>query len=301
MKIGVQTAPILDRWGIEEGFRMISEAGFDCVDFNIDHALPGGAIARGERTEFCEKTDEEMIEFIRPYKEAAAKYGVSFNQMHAPFPFYVKNEFGNEYVMRAVRKCIMIAGYLDCPYVIVHPAFLGYDDQLSPEDEWKINIERYSALIEDCKKYHVTVCLENMFTGHNGRVVQAICSDMAEAARYIDALNEIAGEKCFAFCLDIGHLALLGRNIYTSICQIGKHIETLHIHDNNGMSDQHLFPYMGIIDWNAFCRGLKEVGYKGALSFETFNALNVFDRELHADALKLLGATAHMFARRIEA
>ena len=58
---------------------------------------------------------------------------------------------------------------------------------------------------------------------------------------------------------------------------------------------------MGIVDWNAFCRGLKEIGYKGALSFETFNAMNVFDPELHADALKLLGATARMFARRIEA
>ena len=41
MKIAVQTGGILDHFGIDEGFRIIKEAGFDAVDFNIDHCLSG--------------------------------------------------------------------------------------------------------------------------------------------------------------------------------------------------------------------------------------------------------------------
>lgn len=42
------------------------------------------------------------------------------------------------------------------------------------------------------------------------KIYSAICSDIPEACVYIDKLNEIAGEKLFGFCLDTGHLNLLG-------------------------------------------------------------------------------------------
>jgi len=59
-KISVQTAAIIDVFGIDEGFRMIHEAGFDGVDFNaIDMALPGSKIARGELDSIYDKSDEE--------------------------------------------------------------------------------------------------------------------------------------------------------------------------------------------------------------------------------------------------
>ncbi len=300
MKLCIQTENILDKRGVEEGFRMIREAGFDSVDFNIDLFYSGKLIAKGEPSDYFSRSDDDIRRDLIPVKEAAAANGIAIHQMHAPFPFYVENECGNGYALDAARKCIMAAGFLNCPYLIVHPNFLHYDQQLSPEVEWKINLERYGALIEDCKKYHVTVCLENMFTLHGRDIYTAICSDMNESAHYIDALNEMAGEKCFAFCLDTGHAMLLRLNLRTVIRQLGHRLETLHIHDNDGVNDQHLAPYMGIIDWNGFCQGLKEIGYKGALSFETYNALNVFDPELHADVLGFIAKTGRIFARRIE-
>ena len=301
MKIGVQTANIIDPLGLEAGFKAIREAGFDCVDYNIDHELTTEAVRRGERSAFFDLPEAEMLEALRPVKEAAEKNGIAISQMHAPFPSWVKdNDFANEYVLYAIRRCILAAHYLNCPYLVVHPFFLGYQDMLSKEEEQALNLERYGKLIEDCKKYRVTVCLENMFTGRRGKIYEAICSDMSEAAWYIDTLNEMAGEKCFAFCLDVGHSMLLGKDIYEVIRQIGPRAECLHIHDNDGCQDLHLFPYMGIVDWDRFVKGLREIGYKGVLSFETFNALNVFDPEVHPEALKLLAAIGRMFARRIE-
>ena len=63
--------------------------------------------------------------------------------------------------------------------------------------------------------------------------------------------------------------------------------------------DQHLAPYMGILDWERFCKGLKEIGYEGELSFETFNALHVYPQELVPQVLNLISAAGHLFAKKI--
>ena len=300
-KIGVQTSPVLDTLGIDEGFKLIHEAGFDCVDFNIDHCMPGSEIKKGEFSGFFDQPMEAILEATRPYKEAAARYGVTFGQAHAPFPTYVHgNDRTNAIVVDALKKCIEMCAYVGCPDIIVHPAFNGYDTRLDPDTEWEINIKLYSELIPVLKKCHVTCDLENMFTGHRGKIYEAICSDFNEAAAYIDELNDIAGEDCFGFCLDTGHALLLGHDIYTAIMQVGDRLKALHIHDNNGLSDQHLAPYMGVLDWDRFVMGIRDVGYQGNLSFETFNACQVFDRELMPEVLKLIAATGRMFARRID-
>lgn len=300
MKLVVQTAPLVDRYGIDGAFKMIHEAGIDGVDFNIDTELPGAAIIKGEYFGLFTMDDDAIIEFARPYKEAGEKYGVYFHQMHAPFPSYVQNTAGNDIVMNGIKKSIMVAGYLHCNNLIVHPMFLGYDVKLDPQVEWDINIERYSELIPLAKQYGVTICLENMFTGSKGKVYAAICAEMSEANRYINYLNSIAGDRIFGFCLDIGHALLVGKELYSTIQEIGQNLTTLHVHDNNGIQDQHLFPYMGICDWDRFTKGLKDIGYRGAISFETFNAMHVIDNELAFDALKWLNAIGRLFIKRIE-
>jgi len=300
MLLSVQTAPILDTFGIEDGFRMIAQAGFDGVDFNIDHALPGGKIRANDCSGFFDQTDEAMIEAVRPYKEAAEKYGVKFLQAHAPFPTLVKEQATNEYVLGALRKTIMLMDYVGCRNLIVHPGFLGGDDKLTPEEEWEYNVNMYSALIPDLKKYGVVCCLENMFTRHRGKIMQAICSDPMEACAYVDHLNELAGEELFGFCLDTGHAMLVGHDLSDVIRVLGDRITALHVHDNGGVNDDHMFPYMGITDWDRFCAGLKEIGFSRPLSFETFHAMEVADKAVWSEMLVLLNAIGRRFAAKIE-
>ncbi len=299
MMLCVQTAPILDTFGIDEGFRMIAEAGFGGVDFNIDHAWPGGKIRANDCSGFFDLSDDEMKEAMRPYKEAAEKYGVKFWQAHAPFPTFVPENSTNEYILHTLKKTIMLMGYLECPNLVVHPGFLGDMDKLPADAEWNYNVNMYSALIPDLKKYGVVCCLENMFSGYRGKVVEAICSDFDEANAYIDHLNAVAGEKLFGFCLDVGHATLLGKDIAKVIRTLGDRITVLHVHDNDGMRDEHLFPYMGVTNWDRFCAGMKEIGFDKPLSFETFNALATFDKALWPQMLKLLFATGELFAGRI--
>jgi len=300
MLISVQTGSILDPFGIEEGFQMIADAGFDGVDINLDHCLPSRQIREGVCAGFFDQSDEAILAAIRPYREAAQKRGIRILQAHAPFPTYTTDRAMNDYVSHALKKTIMMCNFLGCKYLVVHPGFLPADARMTPDEEWALNIEMYSNLIPALKEYGVICCLENMFSGLRGKLMQAICSVPEEANHYIDLLNEIAGEELFGFCLDTGHAMLLGQDLYTVIHQLGSRIRILHVHDNNGLSDEHLFPYMGITDWDRFCRGLKEINYKNHLSFETFRGLDTFDAALTPELLKLLHATGELFVSRIE-
>lgn len=301
MKISVQTAPILDRLGADECFRLLKETGFDGVDYNLDHIITWDQLSRGETIPELEQGIEAWYEYARPVRDAAQKYGIEISQIHTPFPCYTENEKGNELAMECNKRSFAVAKWLGCRCCIVHPHFLGYEHRLSREEERRINLERYTELIPAARENDVIICLENMFVSYRGKIYGAICSDMAEANRYIDTLNEIAGERRFGFCLDIGHAVLAGRELYDTIVRIGPNLTALHVHDNDGKDDLHLFPGMGVADWDSFTRGLKDAGYRGVLSFETYNALQSrFDRDVWPEALRLLNAQGRTFARRIE-
>ena len=151
----------------------------------------------------------------------------------------------------------------------------------------------------DLGSANVTICLENMFTSYKGKIYAACCSEIDTACRMIDELNRIAGEKLFGFCLDSGHMLLCGLDAKETVLKLGKRISAFHLHDNDGRNDQHLAPYMGILDWNRLIEGIKVIGYDATLSFETFNVWNVVDTEVMTSMMKYISECGRMFARRI--
>ena len=271
MKISVQTGGIEEHIGIDACYRMIREAGFDAVDVNLDHLLPPPEIKGGKRAEAFEGSDEEILAYFRPWKEAAEKYGLDNYQAHAPFSSYVVNPTGeyNAYLMHVLEKTIMGCESIGCRRLIIHPFFLGYPDQVDEQAEWETNISRYAALIPAAKRYGVTICLENMFKRHKGKIYAACCSNIDTACRYVDALNEMAGGKVFAFCLDTGHSIVRDTQPGEAVRMGAKYLKVLHVHDSDGQRDRHWYPGTGAVDWDDFTAALKEVGYAGVMSLET--------------------------------
>ena len=303
MKIAVQTGGPEERYGIKDAYRVIAEAGFDAVDANVDHLFRWDDIMQKKIPACFLGGEKTCLEAFRPWKEGAEAAGIENYQAHAPFPTYIYSPDDpayNDALINVLEKTIMGCDYIGCHKLVVHPFFLAYDTQLSREEEWANNIDRYSRLIPAAKKYGVTILLENMFTVYRGKLYTACCSDITTACRYIDTLNEIAGEKLFAFCLDTGHLLITGQDIKETMLQLEHRIEAFHVHDNNGASDQHLAPYMGVMDWNRFIEGLREIGFNQTMSFETFNIWNVMDREIAPEMLRVIAKTGRMFARRAE-
>ena len=302
IKLSVQTGGMEEKLGLDATYALVKETGFEAVDANIDHLLSGSDIRKHIMPEALLSDDEETIrELFRPWKEAAEKYGIQNYQAHAPFPTIETADPDPEYnakLVKMLRTMIRGCAYIGCGNLVVHPASIALKPGMTMQDEWDLNMDMYTQLIDDAKKYGVTILLENMFVGHHARLFGGCCSNAEQARTMIDALNEKAGAEVFGFCLDTGHLLLLGLDVVNFMTDLGSRIKAFHVHDNDGIGDQHLAPYMGIQDWDRFAEGLKRIGYDSVMSFETFNMWNRVDEEIAPYVLKTIERTGRMLARK---
>jgi sugar phosphate isomerase/epimerase len=304
MKLSVQTGGTFEALGVDAGFAAIKAAGFDTVDLGLDFPYKWDDLVSGKKTDFYD--DEKFLPYVNEIKAAAGKYGIEFGQVHAPFPIFVpRSPEGSKNVREDIEKCIKITGELGCPYIIIHP---GYDGSarypsMTKEQEYKMNIDYYTSIIPLLKEYRVVCCLENMWMNDwkSKKIYTACCSDINETIKYIDELNAVAGERLFGFCLDIGHLLLLGQDPCNWIEKLGDRLVTLHVHDNGGVNDDHISPYLGVCNWDRFILGLRKIGYKGVLNLETFGFNKKFPKELVPSVLKMLGDIGKYLIGRIEA
>ena len=304
LKIGVQSAGWYDNEKPLESFEFIKSCGFEAVDFNIDHYLSPGKLAKeGLMPTFFDRSTEEILEFFTPLKEAAEQTGVAITQMHAPFPcWYPEKDDVNEYIAMALDKCFAVCEYVSCPAVVVHPA--GAPSRFT---EWEYNLAFYRGLIPTIRKYKgVKICLENIFFTRPNRLIEGRFEVAEDAVKMIDLLNEEAGGDYFGFCLDVGHANLTRRNIRDFINVLGHRLTILHIHDNNGMDDQHIVPYSclannasHICDWDGFVEGLRDIGYSGELAFETFRIFSAYPAPVHREVLQLISAIGRYWRDRI--
>lgn len=301
LEAGIQGAYWFD-WGDPDGScKRGSEAGIEAVDFGF----PGVSTKNDPITSFYDKSLDEIIAIFTPFKAAFEKYGIKIAQCHAPFPLWIKDrpEF-NDYMIAVMEKICAVCEFIGCPAIVAH----GITRTLK-EKEWETNIEMYSRMIPAAKKHGVTICLENLFTGFHGHIVGGTCSTAEEAVRYIDTLNEMAGCECFGFCLDTGHANLVGANIRQYLDTLGHRLTCLHIHDNNGVEDLHMLPYTQThnwgqhtyLDWEGFISGLRDIGYKGSLCFETFRVMEVTPKPVWPEMLRTITALGRYFRDRVEA
>ena len=299
LKIGVQSSHWYDEKHPEESMKLIHDCGFESIDYNIHLFFLPKSIRANERSEFFEQSIDEILDHYRPLKAAAERWQVEIGQLHAPFPLHIEgNDELNDYLIMTVEKSCAVSQFLNCPAVVVHP-FIHKDK----ETERQVNLTMYRPMIPFAKRYGVKLCLENLYSDFNGRPIEGCCADAAEACWYIDTLNAEAGEEIFGFCFDVGHANLVGRNVLEFIRTLGPRLTILHIHDNMGEKDSHLIPctqwYPGGVDWDSFIQGLKEIGYRGPLAFETFRGINLLPEDVHEEGLKLVSAIGRSFRRRI--
>jgi sugar phosphate isomerase/epimerase len=306
MKISVQTGDVVDELGFEKGYELIKKAGFQAVDWNLDHAWKPADVRKGIYGGNCifEKPLAEVIEHYNDELEIIKKNKLKIAQAHAPFPCWVREHPAFlDYAIEAYKRNIEYCDYAGCPFLVIHGVSYSFADEVNtPEDIYALNKKLYTSLIPTLLENNVTVCLENLFVSYNSVNYQGCCSDASKAAEFIDMLNDLAGSEVFGLCLDTGHANLLHHDFRVIIPQYGKRIKCLHIHDNNGSKDQHRAPGTGTINWDFFCTALREAGYEGDLSFETFsqtNAASKLDKSLILPWLRLICETGKLFRNKI--
>lgn len=303
LKISIQSGRFARNNNELDGFlALVKAAGIDGVDF------PLYAFQNKDNPRFFDKPLEELLEVVRPLKEALERHGLTVCQTHSPFPTYKKDEEDfNAYQVRAHRKCCDLTRYLGCDLMVVHPA--NESMIMTAAERKEASVGFYAALIEDAKRTGVTILLENMWNrrGLYCTIFDSTCGSAEESVDYIDTLNAIAGEEVFGYCFDVGHASLCGKHMQDFLRTIGHRLKALHVHDTDRLNDTHTIPYSfcaptgaPLTDWEGMLAGLREIGYRGAINFEAGTAFVTYPKPLYPALLNMFSAIGRYFADEIE-
>ena len=309
LQIGVQTKNIVDDNDPVTGFGIMKEVGFSCGDFSLNQYLSNTMLYEQEPNHFFDQSIQELEYYFSRYKEGTRAVGIHINQMHMPYPVYVPRGSRelNEYLQNVVaRKSMEICAFFNCPHIVIHgfklARYLG-----SEEAEWERTESFLNSLAPMAKEMNITMCIENLYDGVGGHLVEGPCCHAKKAAERIDRMNDRYGAQVLGFCFDTGHANLVGIDFEDFIKTLDYRLKVLHIHDNDGIGDLHQMPFTftrsrentASTDWEGFIRGLRAIGYQGVLSFETAPVLTAFPEEMKKDALRLIVRVGEYFGRRI--
>ena len=283
MKIGINSGSFSYLNTIEAQYGRIAALGYDAVDQDLaDTGAP------------CYRSDGAMKEHCLRIRRAAEETGLEIAQVHGPWTTDDKTPENRArtliHMLRAVYGCHVMGSR----YLIIHPQMpYGWGREEDPEFAYRLTVDLMKALMPDCEKYGVTICLENMpFRKHRISTMDRI----VEVLRMVN--HPMAG-----ICFDTGHSLMFGHDLGDMARMAAPYLKCLHVHDNDGERDAHQLPYYegGQGNWDNFVTALAEIGYNGVLNLECMgNIPDVpFDLRLHYE--RLTWGTGRYLADHIEA
>lgn len=137
----------------------------------------------------------------------------------------------------------------------------------------KENIISFQPLVEACEKFNVLLGIENLmrYPFAHPYFYSWIAEDHA---KLIDEFNS----KKVCAIWDFGHANLIDVDHAERIHMLGGRIKGTHVHNNDGIQDDHYPPFLPeetsyyvrrSVDWYSVLGALKDTGFDGYLTLET--------------------------------
>lgn len=288
--IGIQSKAVISEKALRIGYERVAASKMKYIDYDITWEDKNYVL------------EEVIYEEHRCYAEL---YGLRFSQVHAPRLLDIQLPMDLPDVVKQMKQSMRVCQILGSPYLVVHP--LRQDENMTEEEVRALNLEYLEQLGQISLEYGITVCVENLQTRYRGRPVDGICSNAADMVLCIEEVHKRIGVACLGACLDVGHAHLLHKDLGREVRTLGQYLKVLHIHDNNGETDDHQIPYSfsspdwggSTTDWSSFLLALREIGYKGVLSFEPYKALKSVPGARQDILLSYLYEIGHQFEQII--
>ncbi len=279
-----QTEFLAPKYGLVRAVEMLMDAGYPAIDISM--------------------FDTSAPPFTDNYREVAAvlrrmadESGVRFIQAHAPFGGGYDNYLNN--LVPLLPRAFEFCSILGIENIVVHPIMKGHFYGHEKE-HFDMNMRFYSALAPLSRTNHVKIAIENMWDTHHvtGRICDHVCADPHELVRYYDTLND---PEVFTICLDIGHVALCGREPEDAIKIIGHdRLGCIHAHDVDYVSDLHTLPGASKLNWDNICRALGEIDYKGSFNLEADYFFRGFMEEQYPTVARFMADTTRTLADKVD-
>lgn len=284
MLYSCQTCHLASRLGIHAAVDAMLDAGYPALDISL-FGNNGFMLA------------DDWRETAKALRGKAEDRGAVFNQAHAPFgggfEHYTKN------LIPTFPRVFEFCEELGVRQIVVHPLqqgrYYGREREL-----FDMNMDFYRSLIPLSDKHGIKIAIENMWQTHpiTHRICDDVCANPHELAAYFDALNDPAH---FTVCLDIGHVALCGREPEDAIRILGHdRLGALHVHDVDYVSDLHTIPYLGRINWSNVITALADIGYKGEFTMESDAFLARYPNDFLPTATRFMADTTKYLAEKLE-
>lgn len=159
---------------------------------------------------------------------------------------------------------------------------------------------------EQMKSLTDVLLLKNTYKEYNGHFIRGDYSDPLYTARYIDELNQKAGEERYGFCLDVGAANICGLNLYEMVVTMRHRLKALIIRENDGVFDSSYLPFTiaprwkSLTDWPNLIRAFREINYNGILVMNYKNSTVSFPIQLRPYLDELAKAAGKYFKWQIE-
>jgi sugar phosphate isomerase/epimerase len=160
-----------------------------------------------------------------------------FNPMHessAPLSICDPERMRRLEAVDEIKRALDVAEFIPFPYLVQH---IGSSRDTADSRRFDAAFSSIEHLHVFAKERGVTLALENT---------------PGELATPTHLRQFIIDTRLtdLRLCFDIGH-AHLGDGVLASLEPMREFLATSHIHDNNGLKDEHLLPYEGTIEWKS--------------------------------------------------
>jgi sugar phosphate isomerase/epimerase len=272
MKIFAQTFTLDPQTPLETVF-LANEHGFKGVEITCDY--PRGPL---------DYSDEVILQMARSAQE--------FNlplQVHAPYQNVRLADINpriREASVQSVKDGIEFAHRINAGIVTMH---LGNTVRVLLNRSYsrihKNLLDSMTTLTEYAEVRNMTIAIENL-PPTKSPWEQAIGE---KAEEIIDIIEEVKA-KNVRITFDVGHANVTGDPIGFAI-KLTPYMVNVHLHDNDGTSDQHLIIGEGRIDFPKILSIFKNAGYSGPLVLEYFDPASLMKAKIELS--KLLKRLAH--------
>jgi len=230
---------------------MCSDLGMRYVEIQTEHPYTPSEMSQERVNEVRELADTRGLDII----------------LHGPL-FDTNLSSLKECIRRAsvkfVQECVDLANRLNANLVVVHAG--SYPGDLPSNLMNKAHDQLHRSLSELTKvavDSGVTIGVENKQKSEDRELV--LYPD--EHLEIVEAFRD-QGVKAV---LDIGHAHTANCDLAGYTCLLNDLIVELHLHDNNGLSDDHLPLGAGSIDFQSFFEAVKSIGFAGPTILELKN------------------------------
>lgn len=285
MICSVETYSLQKKVGDFRALELCAEAGLGGVDYSFywlpsDHPMMGA----------------DFLGYADALKRKMDELSLVCHQAHAPFDMVFGDAFdesGEHF--RGILRAMEAAARLGAERIVVHAVKI-------PPEHGRINlldynVEFYRALVPYCQRFGIKVAVENLFTTDKKckcfRSVLGTPEDVCQVIRRV-------GSPWLCACLDIGHAALTGvePELFIRRMEPGT-LAALHIQDVDYLRDCHNLPFGGLLNWEAILSALRDVNYRGDVSFEIYGFLSPLPEELLPAALKYAAGVGDYLMNRL--